>query len=121
MPLIDRWMQTRRGIDRFDVNLPSPHWQVSPADVTRRAESIAGLLQTLMAHPDDYLTGHGLSQVEARIFDVILDMISSLKSSSLAQPGKIARAVGRLTSGSTTRQASPSCAFWSAPGNARST
>ena len=47
MPLIDRWVQTRRGIDRFDVNLPSPHWQVPPAEMSRRAQALAGLLQAL--------------------------------------------------------------------------
>ena len=93
-PLIDRWMQARRGMERFDVNLPTPHWQVSPAEMARRAGSISGLLQTLMAHPDDYLTGHGLSRVEARIFDVILDMIPSAEViEPLHSRARIARAV----------------------------
>jgi AraC family ethanolamine operon transcriptional activator len=74
---IDRWVQVRRGIDRFDISLPLPHWQVPPADMTRRAGALADLLETLTAHPNDFLPGRGLSQIEAQVFEVILDMIPS--------------------------------------------
>ena len=67
-PLIDRWVQQRRGIDKFDVNLPSRHWQVSPAEMSRRAGALSGLLQTLLTQPDDYLAGRALSRVEDRRF-----------------------------------------------------
>jgi AraC family ethanolamine operon transcriptional activator len=33
--LINRWAQARRGVDRLDVGLPSPRWQVPTADPTR--------------------------------------------------------------------------------------
>jgi AraC family ethanolamine operon transcriptional activator len=74
--LIDRWMQARRGVEKLDVNLPSPRWQVPADEIGRRASALSGLLQHLTRQPDDAL-GNGLSQVEARIFDVILDMIPS--------------------------------------------
>jgi AraC family ethanolamine operon transcriptional activator len=76
-PLIDRWVQARRGIDKFDVDLPSPRWHVPPAEMTRRACALSGLLQTLTTRPNDFVADRGLSQVEEKIFDVILDMIPS--------------------------------------------
>jgi AraC family transcriptional regulator, ethanolamine operon transcriptional activator len=76
-PLIDRWVQARRGIDRFDVDLPSPRWQVSADEMTRRASTLAGLLQVLTTQGEVFSSDRSLSQVETRIFDVILDMIPS--------------------------------------------
>jgi AraC family transcriptional regulator, ethanolamine operon transcriptional activator len=76
-PLIDRWVQARRGIDKLDVNLPSPRWQVASAEITRRASALSSLLQSLTNQPDYQLSGSGLSKVEERIFDVILDIIPS--------------------------------------------
>jgi AraC family ethanolamine operon transcriptional activator len=96
-PLIDQWVQARRGIDRFDVDLPSPRWQVPIAEMTRRASELLDLLQTLTALPNDFLTGRSLSQVEAQIFDVILDMIPSAEIiEPLHNRARIARAVLKL-------------------------
>ena len=93
-PLIDRWVQTRRGIDRFDVDLPSPRWHVPPAEMTQRALTLSHLLEGLTAQPDDLATGRGLSQVEAEIFDVILAMIPSAEViEPLHSRALIARAV----------------------------
>ena len=41
---VDQAFVVRLGVDRFDVNLPSPHWQVLPAEMTRRARALAALL-----------------------------------------------------------------------------
>jgi AraC family ethanolamine operon transcriptional activator len=96
-PLIDRWVQARRGIDRFDVDLPSPRWQVSAAEMTRRAGALSSLLQTLRTQPISYLGGQGLSHVEARIFDVVLDMIPSAELiEPLHSRARVARAVLNL-------------------------
>jgi len=94
VPMIDRWLQTRRGIDGFDVDLPSPHWQVAPEEMTRRAQALAGLLETLVTQPGDFAPGRRLWQVEAEIFDVILDMIPSAEViEPLHSRARIARAV----------------------------
>ena len=76
-PLIDRWIQARRGVDKFNVNLPSPRWQVPSTEMKRRALALCGLLQSLRSPPNSHLAGPDLSKVEERIFDVILDMIPS--------------------------------------------
>jgi AraC family ethanolamine operon transcriptional activator len=97
MPLIDRWVQTRRGTDKFDVDLPSPRWQVPPDEMNRRAAALLDLLQTLTAHPNDFSTHQSLSQVESQIFDVILDMIPSAEIiEPLHNRARIARAVLNL-------------------------
>jgi AraC family ethanolamine operon transcriptional activator len=84
----------RRGIDRFDVALPSPHWQVPVAEMTRRAAVLSGLLKTLVAHAHDYVSGRALARVETQIFDVILDMIPSAEViEPLHSRARIARAV----------------------------
>jgi AraC family ethanolamine operon transcriptional activator len=75
--LIDRCVQARRGIDKFNVDLPSPRWQVSTAEMSRRASALSGLLQTLTAQPNSHLPTSGISGVEERIFEAILDMIPS--------------------------------------------
>jgi AraC family ethanolamine operon transcriptional activator len=60
----------------------------------RRACELSALLQTLTTQPDDFLTGQDLSRVEARIFDVILDMIPSAELiEPLHNRARIARAV----------------------------
>jgi AraC family transcriptional regulator, ethanolamine operon transcriptional activator len=74
---IDRWVQARRGVDRLKVELPSPRWQVAAAEMNRRAAALSRLLKTLMADREHLLTEGGVSKVEERIFDVILDMIPS--------------------------------------------
>lgn len=95
-PLIDRWMQARRGIDKFDVNLPSPRWQVTTEEMGRRAGALSGLLQHLTAQSNDD-ESKGLSQVAARIFDVILDMIPSAEViEPLHSRARIAREVLKL-------------------------
>src|SRR5262249_47221879 len=75
----------------------SPHWQVSVAEMRQRAGELSGLLQTLMARPDDYFFGRALAQVESQIFDAILDMIPSAE---VIEPphsrARIARAVLQL-------------------------
>jgi AraC family transcriptional regulator, ethanolamine operon transcriptional activator len=96
-PMIDRWIQARRGIDRFDVNLPSPRWQVSAPEMTRRAGALSSLLQTLQTQPISYLRGQGLSHVETRILDVVLDMIPSAEIiEPLHSRARVARAVLKI-------------------------
>jgi AraC family transcriptional regulator, ethanolamine operon transcriptional activator len=73
--MIDRWVQARRGIDRLDVALPTPRWQVSAAELNQRASALSGLLQTLMTQQEFLVAG--LSKVEEKIFDAILDLIPS--------------------------------------------
>jgi AraC family transcriptional regulator, ethanolamine operon transcriptional activator len=95
-PLIDRWMQARRGIDKFDVNLPSPRWQVTTEEMDRRAGALSGLLQHLTTQSNDD-GSEVLSQVAARIFDVILDMIPSAEViEPLHSRARIAREVLKL-------------------------
>jgi len=96
-PLIDRWVQARRGIDRFNLDLPSPHWRVPPAEMTRRANALSSLLQTLVIRTDDHVNQRALSHVESQIFDVILDMIPSAEVvEPLHSRAAIARAVLKL-------------------------
>ena len=93
-PLIDRWVQARRGIDKFDVDLPSPRWQVPAAEMTRRASALCSLLQSLTTSRTIILTGTRPVKVEERIFDVILDMIPSAEViEPLHSRARIARAV----------------------------
>jgi AraC family transcriptional regulator, ethanolamine operon transcriptional activator len=93
-PLIDRWVQTRRGIERFDVDLPTPRWQVPVAEMTRRASALSDLLQALRTQSTDFLAARSLSHIEAHIFDVILDMIPSAEViEPLHSRARIARAV----------------------------
>lgn len=95
--MIDRWIQARRGIERFDVNLPSPRWQVSVSEVTRRAGALSNLLDSLQMQPSSYLGGQGLSHVEARILDVVLDMIPSAEIiEPLHSRARVARAVLKI-------------------------
>jgi AraC family transcriptional regulator, ethanolamine operon transcriptional activator len=92
--LIDRWVQTRRGIDRFDVDLPSPRWQVPADEMARRARTLSSLLEALTTQSDDLLTDRVLSRIESQIFDVILDMIPSAEViEPLHNRASIARAV----------------------------
>jgi AraC family transcriptional regulator, ethanolamine operon transcriptional activator len=94
--LIDRWMQARRGIDKFDVNLPSPRWQVNTEEMGRRAGALSCLLQHLTAQSSNDESS-GLPQVAARIFDVILDMIPSAEIiEPLHSRARIAREVLKL-------------------------
>ena len=97
--LIERWMQARRGIDKLDVNLPSPRWQVPVDEMGRRASALSSLLQHLTRRPNAEW-GNGLSQVEARIFDVILDMIPSAELiEPLHSRARIAREILNLLHG----------------------
>ena len=92
--LIDRWVQTRRGIDRFDLDLPSPRWQVPADEMARRARTLSGLLEALTTESDDLLTDQVLPRLESQIFDVILDMIPSAEIiEPLHNRASIARAV----------------------------
>ena len=92
--LIDRWVQTRRGIDRFDVGLPSPRWQVPADELARRARTLSSLLEALTTQSDNLLTDRALSRVDSQIFDVILDMIPSAEViEPLHNRASIARAV----------------------------
>ena len=92
--LIDRWVQTRRGIDRFDLDLPSPRWQVPADEMARRARTLSGLLEALTTESDDLLTDQVLPRIESQIFDVILDMIPSAEViEPLHNRASIARAV----------------------------
>ena len=92
--LIDRWVQTRRGIDRFDLDLPSPRWQVPADEMARRARTLSSLLEALTTELDDLLTDQVLPRIESQIFDVILDMIPSAEIiEPLHNRASIARAV----------------------------
>lgn len=92
--MIDRWVQARRGIDSFEKDIPSPRRQVSAAEMTRRAGALASLLQALQTQPNDHLGGQGLSQIEDRIFDVVLDMIPTAELiEPLHRRARVARAV----------------------------
>ena len=92
--LIDRWVQTRRGIDRFDLDLPSPRWQVPADEIARRARTLSSLLEALTTESDDLLTDQVLPRIESQIFDVILDMIPSAEViEPLHNRASIARAV----------------------------
>jgi AraC family ethanolamine operon transcriptional activator len=92
--LIDRWVQTRRGIDRFDLDLPSPRWQVPADEMARRARTLSSLLETLTTESVDLLADQVLPRIESRIFDVILDMIPSAEViEPLHNRASIARAV----------------------------
>jgi AraC family transcriptional regulator, ethanolamine operon transcriptional activator len=92
--LIDRWVQTRRGIDRLDVDLPSPRWQVPADEMARRARNLSSLLEALTTQSDDLLTDRVLSRIESQIFDVILDMVPSAEViEPLHNRASIARAV----------------------------
>jgi AraC family ethanolamine operon transcriptional activator len=96
-PLIDRWVQARRGIDKLNVDLPSPRWQVPADEMMRRALGLSSLLQSLTAHPGEFIDGSDLSHVEARIFDAILDMIPSAEVvEPLHSRARVARAVLKI-------------------------
>jgi len=91
---IYRWVQTRRGIDRFDLDLPSPSWQVPADEIARRARNLSSLLEALTTESDDLLTDQVLPRIESQIFDVILDMIPSAEIiEPLHNRASIARAV----------------------------
>jgi AraC family ethanolamine operon transcriptional activator len=91
---IDRRVQTRRGIDRFDLDLPSPRWQVPADEMARRARTLSGLLEALTTESGDLLTDQVLPRIESQIFDVILDMIPSAEIiEPLHNRASIARAV----------------------------
>ena len=91
---IDRWVQTRRGIDRFDLDLPSPRWQVPADEMAQRARTLSHLLEALTTESDDLLTDQVLPRIESQIFDVILDMIPSAEIiEPLHNRASIARAV----------------------------
>ena len=67
--------------------------------MNRRASALSGLLQRLTNHPDGALEA-GLPQVEARIFDAILDMIPSAEIiEPLHSRARIAREVLNLLHG----------------------
>jgi AraC family transcriptional regulator, ethanolamine operon transcriptional activator len=98
--LIDRWVQARRGIDRLDVDLPSPRWRVSANVMARRAHLLSGLLRTLTTQTTESLTVRGLSHIEAHILEVIFDMIPSAEVvEPLHNRASIARAVLKLLHG----------------------
>lgn len=96
IPMIEKWMQARRGVDKLDVNLPSPRFSVSQREMKRRATALSQLLQTLLIRADD-VTPVALTQIESQISDAILDLIPSAeKVESLHSRARIARAVMTL-------------------------
>ncbi|MBB4274087.1 helix-turn-helix domain-containing protein [Rhizobium mongolense] len=91
---IDHWVQVRRGIERLDVDLPSPRWQVPATEMARRAETLSGLLEVLTTESDDLFGERSLRNVESQIFEVILGMIPSAEViEPLHSRARIARAV----------------------------
>jgi AraC family ethanolamine operon transcriptional activator len=96
MSLIERWMQARRGIEKLNIDLPSPRWRVSADEMAGRAGTLCALLQSLKNNSDHYFNG-GLSQIEERISDVVLDMIPSAEIiEPLHSRARVARAVLNL-------------------------
>ena len=92
--MINRWMQVRRDVDRLDVDLPSPRWQVTATEMTLRAEALSSLLVALAERPDDLQSGRGVPFVEEQIADVILGLIPSAEIiEPLHSRARIARAV----------------------------
>ena len=93
-PLINCWLQQRRGIDKLNVDLPSPRWRVSVAEMRGRANSLKHLLEMLVRSGNDYSSERALSRIESKISDVILDMIPSAEViEPLHNRARIARAV----------------------------
>jgi len=91
---IDHWVQARHGIERLDVDLPSPRWQVPSAEMTRRAATLSSLLNVLTTRSDDVFEERSLQNVESQIFEVILGMIPSAEIvEPLHNRARIARAV----------------------------
>ena len=91
---IDHWVQVRQGIERLDVDLPSPRWQVPSAEMTRRAATLSSLLNVLTTRSDDVFEERSLQNVESQIFEVILGMIPSAEIvEPLHNRARIARAV----------------------------
>jgi AraC family ethanolamine operon transcriptional activator len=73
---IEQWMHARRGSDNFNVHLPSPRWHVSAEELSRRALSLATLLERLATHTDSALRS-AAPKLQERIFQIILGMIPS--------------------------------------------
>jgi AraC family ethanolamine operon transcriptional activator len=71
--LIDRWVQTRRGIDRFDLDLPSPRWQVAADEMAQRARTLSHFLEALTTESDDLLSDQVLPRIESR-FSTPIDL-----------------------------------------------
>ena len=93
-PLIEHWVRARRAIDKLDIDLPSPRWQVTPREITERAHALLSLLDVLAGAADDYVSERAMSHVESQIFDAILDMIPSAEViEPLHNRARIARAV----------------------------
>jgi AraC family transcriptional regulator, ethanolamine operon transcriptional activator len=65
--MVDRWVQARRGIENLKVDLPSPRWQVTAAELNRRAVDLSRLLRSLKERSDLILSA--VPQIEAQIFD----------------------------------------------------
>jgi AraC family ethanolamine operon transcriptional activator len=96
-PLINRWLQQRRGLEKFDVNLPSPRWRVTDAQLRGRANSLNHLLEALVRGGNHYSAEHAAARVESTILDVILDIIPSAEViEPLHNRARIARAVLRV-------------------------
>lgn len=94
---INHWVQVRRGIDKVDVDLPSPQWQLPATEMTRRAEALCDLLQVLSVRPDALWSDRSLPVVEAQIVEVILGLIPSAEIiEPLHSRARIARAVLKL-------------------------
>lgn len=80
VPMIDRWMQARRGVDQLDTRLPAPRLAVSVAEIRARALALSQVLESMMTQPAALGAGTAMSLLESRIFDVILDMIPSAEA-----------------------------------------
>lgn len=97
MHTIDYWMQVRRGLDRLDVDLPSPRWQVPPGSITQRAASLSALLQDLTNRSENPWSDFSTFHVEAQIAEIILGLIPSAEIvEPLHNRARIARAVLNL-------------------------
>jgi AraC family ethanolamine operon transcriptional activator len=95
--LIGRWMQQRRGASGIDPFLPPRQWAVAPTEMAHRANALSILLEDLRSQSDLEATPDGLTWIESRISDTILDMIPSAEAiEALHSRARIARAVLQL-------------------------
>jgi AraC family ethanolamine operon transcriptional activator len=75
--VIGRWMLVRRGENGMKPDLPPRHWAVTPAEMARRAKALFKLLDELTRQSKVGAPSSLVGHMEARIADIILDMIPS--------------------------------------------
>ncbi len=92
--IIRKWMQIRRGSGGMDPDLPPRHWAISPQEMLRRSSALSMLLGDLVDGSNTDVPAGLTTRLEARISDVILDLIPSAEIiESFHSRARIARAV----------------------------